>query len=145
MLLGLVLVVSYINLSVLDEHITADNIVAMYSRKLTSSQQRWPAYKLELYAVVTSLRYFHSYIWGRDDLVIITDHKPLTYMLSSINLSPALQQWLDVILDYHFEIKHRPGILHVLPDQLSRMYSTYYNGPIWGIPPDSGSLDRYSW
>jgi len=123
-----------------DEHITADNIVAMYSRKLTSSQQRWPAYKLELYAVVTSLRYFHSYIWGRDDLVIITDHKPLTYMLSSVTLSPALQQWLDVILDYHFEIKHRPGILHVLPDQLSRMYSTYYNGPIWGIPPDNASL-----
>ena len=31
-------------------------------------------------------------------------------------LAHALQQWLDVILDYDFAIKHRPGVLHVLPE-----------------------------
>ena len=48
--------------------------------------------------MVYCLRKFHSYVWGRNDLVIVTDHKPLTYILYSLQLSPALQQWLDVII-----------------------------------------------
>ena len=44
-----------------------------------------------------------------------------------------LQQWLDVILDYDFTIKHRPGVLHVLPDALSRMYEVLYTSA-WGVP-----------
>ena len=89
----------------LNEHITPNNIVAIYSKVLTESQRRYPAYKKELYGIVSCLRRFHSYIWGRNDLVIVTDHKPLTYILESKQLSPALQQWLDVILDYHFTIQ----------------------------------------
>ena len=58
---------------------------------------------------------------------------PLTYILTSATLAHALQQWLDVILDYHFTIKHRPGILHVLPDALSRMYEACYPST-WGVP-----------
>jgi len=115
------------------EHITSSNMVAICSKKLQPSQQNWPAYKKELYAIVYSLRKFHVYVWGRLDLVIITDHKPLTYIFSSKTLSPALQQWLDVILDYSFTIQHRDGILNVIPDQLSRMFTTHYaESDIWG-------------
>ena len=115
------------------EHITPYNIVAIYSKVLTEPQRRYPAYKKELYAIVACLRRFHSYIWGRNDLVIVTDHKPLTYILESKQLSPALQQWLDVILDYNFEIEHRDGILHVLPDRLSRLYTDVYASSTWGV------------
>jgi hypothetical protein len=119
--------------SVPGEYITAHNIVAICSKKLTDSQRRYAAYKKELWGVVYSLRQFHAYVWGRGDLVLITDHKPLTYIFSSTQLSPALQQWLDVILDYDFKIIHRDGILHVMPDQLSRMYSAIYSRmQYWG-------------
>ena len=33
-----------------------------------------------------------------------------------------LNNWLEIILDFDFEIVHRPGILHVLPDAISRLY-----------------------
>jgi hypothetical protein len=123
------------------EHITADNIVAIHSRVLTETQRRYPAYKKELYGIVSSLRKFHAYVWGRSDLVIITDHKPLTFILSSTQLSPALQQWLDVLLDYSFVIHHRDGILHVLPDRLSRLYSDVYSSSsVWGIHPSPNHL-----
>ena len=112
-----------------DDNVTGDNIVAIVSKKLSHSQLNYSAYKKELFAIVYCLRKFHSYVWGRSDLVIVTDHRPLVYMLSSPNLSPALQQWLDVILDYNFMIRHRDGILHVLPDALSRMYLDYYAKP----------------
>jgi len=117
-----------------DEFITATNIVAICSKKLADHQRRWPAYKKELFGVIYCLRKFHTYIWGRYDTVVHTDHKPLTYMFQSTLLSPSLQQWLDVILDYRFEIRHRDGILNVIPDLLSRMFtSAYSQAPSWGV------------
>jgi hypothetical protein len=121
-----------------DDAITSTNIVAIYSKSLSKSQRNYPAYKKELCAIVMCLRRFHTYIWGRNDLVIYTDHKPLTYILSSAELSPALQQWLDVILDYQFVIRHRPGILNVLPDALSRAYASVYLG-VWGAARPSAT------
>ena len=116
------------------EHITPHNIVAIASKKLNETQTRWPAYKKELFGVVHCLRKFHTYVWGRYDLVVHTDHKPLTYIFLSSKLSPALQQWLDVLLDYTFEIRHRDGILNVIPDTLSRMYGAAYSqSPVWGV------------
>ena len=113
--------------------ITANNIVNICSKKLSNCQRNYPAYKKELFAIVYSLRQFHSFVWGRTDLIILTDHKPLIYILSSETLSPALQQWLDVLLDYRYTVHHRPGILNVLPDALSRMYSAMYPAT-WGVP-----------
>ena len=118
------------------EHITADNIVGICSKKLNASRIRWPVYRKELFGLIYSLRVFHSYLYGRTDLVVYTDHKPLTYMFESKTLSPALQQWLDVLLDYTFTIEHRDGISNVLPDALSRMYGEAYSqSPIWGVNP----------
>jgi transposase InsO family protein len=114
------------------EDITPYNIVAICSKKLNPCQRRYSTYKKELYGVVYCMRQFHQYIWGHQ-LVIITDHKPLVYIQTSVQLAHALQQWLDVILDYHFTIKHRPGVLHVLPDALSRMYEACYTSA-WGVP-----------
>ena len=114
------------------EDIKPNNIIAIVSKKLNDTQRRYSAYKKELYAIVYCLRQFHPWIWGHK-LFIITDHMPLTHMLQSPTLSNALQQWLDVILDYEFTIKHRPGILHVIPDALSRMYESMYS-TTWGIP-----------
>jgi hypothetical protein len=117
-----------------DEFITPTNIVDICSRKLQPHETRWPAYKKELFGVVYSLRKFYAYVWGRTDLVVHTDHKPLTFIFSSSQLSPALQQWLDVLLDYCFEIRHRDGILNVVPDQLSRMFgAAYTQSPVWGV------------
>jgi len=118
--------------------ITPRNMVAICSHKLTGSQINYSAYKKELFGVVHCLRQFHAYIWGRNDLVIYTDHNPLTFMLSSPKLSPALQQWLDVILDYKFEIRHRPGIANVVPDILSRMFTSLYPST-WGVMDETSA------
>jgi transposase InsO family protein len=116
-----------------DSDISSDNIVAICSKKLNDTQRRYSTYKKELFAIVYCLRQFHTYIWGHHKLIIITDHMPLTHILTSPTLSQPLQQWLDVILDYRFTIRHRPGVLHVLPDALSRMFEACYPA-VWGIP-----------
>jgi transposase InsO family protein len=115
------------------DEIKEDNIIAICSKKLNDTQRRYSTYKKELYSIVYCVRQFHAYIWGHQKLVIVTDHMPLTYIRTSETLAHALQQWLDVILDYDFTIQHRPGVLHVLPDALSRMYESLYTSA-WGVP-----------
>jgi hypothetical protein len=123
-----------------DEYITPRNIVGIFSHKLTTTEQHYPAYRKELLAVVRALQYFHLYLWGRNDTVLITDHKPLTFMKQSPTLSPALEQWLDILNNYQFEIRYRPGVMHVVPDQLSRMYGQIYSkSPAWGVPTTNDS------
>ena len=114
--------------------VTPTNIVAICAKKWGTSQKRYSAYKKELFGLVYCLRKFHQYIWGRTDTVVYTDHKPLTYMFSQPELPVVLEQWMDLILDYSFAIRHRPGILNVVPDQLSRMFAAQYHNSVWGIP-----------
>lgn len=114
------------------EYITPHNIVAICSKKLQSSQTRWSAYKKEYFGILYCLRQFRPYIWGRNDLVVYTDHKPLTFVLSSPTLSTTVHGWFDEISDYNFKVIHRPGILNVVPDALSRMYAGTY-ADVWGV------------
>ena len=112
--------------------ISPDNIIAICSKKLNDTQRRYSTYKKELYAMVYCLRQFHAWIWGHE-LTIITDHMPLTHIQTTPTLAPAMQQWLDVILDYKFNIVHCPGVTNVLADSLSRMYEALYD-TAWGVP-----------
>ncbi len=112
-----------------------DNIIAICSKQLNGSQRNYPVYKKELWGLIYCLRKFHTFIWGRRDVTVLTDHKPLVHILQQRNMTVALQQWVDVLLDYDLNIKYRPGVLHVVPDALSRMYaSTYGDESItWGV------------
>ena len=117
---------------------TPNNIVGIYSHKFTESQRRYSTYKKELFAIVLGLRRFHQYLFLRQ-FVVITDHKPLEYLLKNRDIPPSLQQWTDVLLNYQFTVRHRPGVLHVLPDALSRMYiAAYDDNSTWGV----GSRER---
>jgi len=115
-----------------DEYITANNIVAICSKKLQDCQTRWSAYKKEYFGIVYCLRQFRPYVWGRNDLVVHTDHKPLTFVLQSPSLSATVHGWFDEISEYNFKVIHRPGILNVVPDCLSRMYTGSYSDT-WGV------------
>ena len=121
---------------------TADGIVAICSHKWNDTQRNYSAYKKELFGLVYCLRKFNEYIWGRTDTVVFTDHKPLTYLFTQPELPAPLQQFIDHILDYTFELHYRPGLLNVLPDALSRMYERLYSNPTWGVPPNIRFADK---
>ena len=128
-----------------DNTITPHNIVAICSKQLGPAQRNYPIYKKELWAVVYCLRKFHTFVWGRRDVQVLTDHKPLIHVLNQRVLAVALQQWLDVLLDYDLTIKYRPGVLHVIPDALSRMYMSTYgdNDMAWGTHSNINILDKF--
>ena len=114
--------------------ITPDNIIAICSQQLNATQRNYPIYKKELWAVIYCLRKFHSLIWGRRDVIVLTDHKPLIHIANQKIMTVTLQQWADVLADYDIKILYRPGILHFFADALSRVYTSSYQQKdvVWG-------------
>lgn len=97
-------------------------IISTWSRALTAGQKNYSAWKLELLALKSALRFFHDYLYGAP-FTIETDHKALTYMLTQIPLNRMLTDWYDEIYQYDFTITHLPGVLNIIPDALSRVYN----------------------
>ena len=105
---------------------TATNIIAIYSHKFNEAQLRYSIYKKETFSPMLGFKRFHQYLYLQK-FVLITDHKPLEYLLRNKDIPPSIQQWTDTILNYQFVVVHRPGVLHVLPDAVSRMYEAAYD------------------
>ena len=79
-------------------------------------------------ALVTALTDYHDFIRGRS-VTVYTDHRALTYIHEQKALNRHLALWMDIILNYTFDIIHIPGTRNGLADALSRLYPN-----LWGIP-----------
>ncbi|PRP77006.1 putative Reverse transcriptase [Planoprotostelium fungivorum] len=81
------------------------------SRSLSPAERNYSATKRELLALIYVIRKGRNYFYGAH-FEFYTDHAALTYIHSQPKLHPM----------YNFTINHRPGILNILPDTLSRLY-----------------------
>ena len=96
------------------------NFIKFISRSLSSAEQNYGASKRELLAIVFSLQKLEEYLIGQR-IIILTDHKPLSYLMSQVRLSQLQQTWFDTFLKFDLEIFYFPGHQNILPDQLSRL------------------------
>ncbi|KAL6062843.1 Retrovirus-related Pol poly from transposon [Balamuthia mandrillaris] len=95
--------------------------IAFASRALNAAQRNYPATKRELLAVVFALHQFRCWLWGRH-FTLFTDHKALSYLFTAKHSSFMLNHWAFLLLQFDFDIVHRPGVQMVLEDALSRLY-----------------------
>ena len=76
-------------------------------------------------AILFGIQNFHQYIYGRKFL-LITDHKPLTTILSPKAGLPALaaarlQRWAIMLSAYQYDIEFQPTHKHGNADCLSHL------------------------
>ena len=95
--------------------------IAFWSSSLSPSQRRWSTTKRELYAIVEALKRFRPYVWGTK-FEVHTDHKALVYLHTQKVANSMMIGWLEILLDFDFDVIHIQGILNTLPDELSRLY-----------------------
>lgn len=105
------------------QHNGQNNIVGFMARALSKSERNYSVTKRELLAIVFALKKFHKFLWGMP-FTLYTDHKALMYLHRQKDPSPMMIQWLDTLLDYQFKVVYLPGISNILPDHLSRLFST---------------------
>jgi hypothetical protein len=84
--------------------ITLDNSrpLAFFSRKLSETQQRYSVTKIELLAMVETLKEFKGMLWGQQ-VKVYTDHQNLTRAALDL-YSDWAYQWRSIIEEYGPEI-----------------------------------------
>ena len=93
---------------------------ACISRSLNVHEKNYSSYKGEMLAVVWACKMFRHHLIGGPKFTLVTDHQPLTYLMSAEGLTGQYARFALVLQEYNFDILHRPGVKHQNADVLSR-------------------------
>ena len=88
---------------------------------LQECQRAYSVTVRELVAAIFALKAFREFLHG-SRFRLYSDHRALAFLFSTREASPHLRRYAAEILEYDFEIVHKPGLSIPLPDALSRMY-----------------------
>lgn len=94
-----------------------------FSKKFTEAQVKYSTYDRELLAIYMAVKHFRKTFEGRQ-LIIYTDHKPLTYMFTKFNHNnetPRRTRQILFISEFTNDIRTISGTDNVVADALSRI------------------------
>jgi RNase H-like domain found in reverse transcriptase/Reverse transcriptase (RNA-dependent DNA polymerase)/Integrase zinc binding domain/Chromo (CHRromatin Organisation MOdifier) domain/Retroviral aspartyl protease/Integrase core domain len=95
--------------------------VAYYSRKLLPAEMNYQIYDKELLAIVCAFKHWRHYLeFSESVTVVLTDHRNLEYFSTTRHLSRRQVRWSEILSDFNFVIKYRPGSQNAGADALSR-------------------------
>lgn len=97
-----------------------DHPIAYCSRTLNAQEVNYTATERELLAVIFALEQYRAYVEG-SKCFVVTDHASLQWFYKLKNLMGRLNRWACRLSQFDFQIIHRKGKEHVLPDTLSRI------------------------
>lgn len=109
-----------------------NNLPVCYaSKSLTKTEQAYAQIEKELYACVFACEKFYMYIYGRSDVIIETDHKPLVSIINKplVSAPARLQRMLMRLQPYCFTLVYKPGKYLYIADTLSRAVAPGLNTP----------------
>lgn len=98
----------------------ADSPIAFMSKAFNKHEVRYAIVEKELLAIIHAVRYFRPYIFLRKFL-LVTDNKALIWIMNHKNPASRLMRWKIELLDYEFDIIHKPGASNKVADCLSRI------------------------
>lgn len=96
-----------------------ERVISYASRSLTPQESKYSTTELECAAVLFGIEKYRPYIEGTK-FKVITDHYSLKWLYKLENPSGRLSRWSLRLQGYDFEVIHRKGKAHVVPDALSR-------------------------
>ena len=105
--------------------------LSFFSKKLNPAETRYSAFDRELLAVYATIKHFRHILEGRH-FFVNTDHKPLTFVMSSVTERASLRQTrhLAFIAEFTTDIKYVKGETNFVADALSRpSVSAIHDGP----------------
>lgn len=101
-------------------NIGSDKPIAYASRTLNSSELNYSTIEKELLAIVFATKYFRPYLFGRK-FKIITDHKPLQWVMNLKEPNSRLTRWRLKLSEYDFTVVYKQGKHNTNADALSRI------------------------
>nr|GEY52294.1 putative reverse transcriptase domain-containing protein [Tanacetum cinerariifolium]GEZ09549.1 putative reverse transcriptase domain-containing protein [Tanacetum cinerariifolium] len=96
-----------------------EKVIAYASRQLKPNEENYTTHDLELGAIVFALKIWRHYLYGTK-CTVFTEHKSLQHILHQKELNIRQLRWLELLADYDYEIRYRPGKENVVANALSR-------------------------
>lgn len=96
--------------------------VEFASLTLTDTQTRYAQIEKEMLAIVFAVERFRQYIYGRSDVTVQTDHKPLEALFSKplVSVPARLQRMMMRVQGFDIKVVYTPGKYMYIADTLSR-------------------------
>lgn len=101
------------------QHPEGEKVICYLSRSLTRAERNWTTTERECLAVLWAIEKLRPYVEG-SRFTVITDHYSLCWLNRLQSPSGRLARWAVRLQQYSFDIIHRKGKEHVVPDTLSR-------------------------
>ena len=96
-------------------------LIQCSSKSLNDTQHNYATLELECLDIHHAIKKYKFYFHGKDNLTVITDHKPLTGIFNK-NLddldNPRLQRMREEIIAYNFQIEWIAGKTNLIADAL---------------------------
>jgi len=96
--------------------------IAFYSKSLSKAEQKWPATKLELYAIYCSVKHFRPYLMN-NPFQLYTDSKSCVWIFNKPDLAPRLARWALALQEYTFTCTHKALIRATYGAQVNVVYT----------------------
>lgn len=97
-----------------------ERVIAYGSKTLSRSQIKYCTTYRELLAVVTFVKQFKYYLFGRNFL-LRTDHASLVWLKNFKEPEGMVARWISLLDTYDMTIQHRKGSAHGNADSMSRI------------------------
>jgi hypothetical protein len=120
--------------------------IAFFIRKLSVTQAKYSITKIELLAIVETLKEFQGMLWGQT-IEVYTDHKNL--FRDALGLaSDRVYCWRLLLEEFSPEIAYLKGIHITVADAISRLDynpevnpTSKFNYSTFGIPANQSKID----
>ena len=100
-------------------HNGKEHPIRYWSRTLQPAERNYHTTEKEALAVVQCMKQFRTYILG-SKTILYTDHQALKQVLTAAKPSGRIARWAAALMEFDYDIKHRPGAQNTLADSLSR-------------------------
>lgn len=96
-----------------------EHVICYLSRSLTKAEAKFSTTERELLAVLFAVEKLRPYVEGYK-FYVVTDHASLKWLANLREPRGRLARWAIRLQQFDFEVIHRKGKDHVVPDLLSR-------------------------
>lgn len=96
-----------------------EHVICYISRSLSRAERNYSTTERECLAVIFAIEKLRAYLEGYK-FIVVTDHHSLVWLHNLKEPTGRLARWALRLQQYDFDIIHRKGKEHVVPDLLSR-------------------------